>query len=73
MVRNSQGDYIPGIVGSKPPHYMSEQEKRSPLEFGQLYVDIGARSREEAVEILKYASATHRSLLEFTYMMTMIS
>jgi putative aminopeptidase FrvX len=52
-VRNSQGDYIPGIVGSKPPHYMSEQEKRSPLEFGQLYVDIGARSREEAVRDFK--------------------
>lgn len=52
-VRNSEGQYIPGIVGSKPPHYMTEQEKKSPLEFGQLSVDIGARSMEEAVRDFK--------------------
>lgn len=52
-VRNSEGEYIPGIVGSKPPHYMSEQERKSPLEFGQLQVDIGARSAEEAVKDFK--------------------
>ena len=27
-VRNSEGKYISGIISSKPPHYMSEQEKR---------------------------------------------
>jgi len=52
-VRNSEGKYIPGIVGSKPPHYMSEPEKKSSLEFGHLYVDIGARSKEEAVRDYK--------------------
>lgn len=52
-VRNSEGEYIPGIVGSKPPHYMSEQEKKSPLEFGHLSVDVGARSRDEAVNDFK--------------------
>lgn len=52
-VRNSEGKYIPGIVGSKPPHYMSESERKSPLEFGQLQVDIGARSAEEAIKDFK--------------------
>lgn len=52
-VRNSEGEYIPGIVGSKPPHYMNEQEKKSTLEIGQLSVDIGARSMEEAVRDFK--------------------
>jgi putative aminopeptidase FrvX len=52
-VRNSEGEYIPGIVGSKPPHYMSEAEKKSPLEISQLTVDIGARSQQEAVSDFK--------------------
>jgi len=52
-VRNGEGKYIPGIVGSKPPHYMSEFERKSSLEFSQLYVDIGARSMEEAVKDFK--------------------
>lgn len=52
-VRNAIGEYIPGIIGSKPPHYMSEQEKKSTLEFGQLTVDVGASSKEEAVRDFK--------------------
>lgn len=52
-VRNSEGKYIPGIVGCKPPHYMSEQEKKSAPEFSQLYVDVGARSAEETVKEFK--------------------
>jgi len=52
-VKNSTGEYIPGIVGSKPPHYMSEQEQKSSLEMRQLSVDVGARSLEEAVRVFK--------------------
>jgi putative aminopeptidase FrvX len=52
-VRNAEGTYIPGIIGSKPPHYMSEQEKHSILEFRQLTVDVGARSKEEVVNEFK--------------------
>jgi putative aminopeptidase FrvX len=52
-VRNTEGEYLPGIVGSKPPHYMTEQEKKSELEIRQMIVDIGARSLEEAVQEYK--------------------
>lgn len=52
-VRNSEGNYIPGIIGSKPPHFMTDQEKKSNLEFRQLTVDVGARSQEEAVKEFK--------------------
>jgi putative aminopeptidase FrvX len=53
LVRNAEGEYIPGIVGSKPPHYMSEQEKKSELEIRQLTVDVGARSKEEVIREFK--------------------
>jgi len=49
-VRNRHGDYIPGITASKPPHFMSEQERKAPLELKNITVDVGAVSREEAVE-----------------------
>lgn len=52
-VRNSEGEYIPGIVGSKPPHYMSDQERNSPLDMRQITVDVGATSREEAIKEYK--------------------
>jgi len=52
-VRNAEGEYIPGIIGSKPPHYMSEQEKKSTLEIKQLSVDVGAISREEVIHDFK--------------------
>lgn len=48
-VRNADGEYLPGIVASKPPHFMSEAEKNAPLSVSDLAIDIGATSREEAV------------------------
>ncbi|MBQ9563501.1 MAG: M42 family peptidase [Lachnospiraceae bacterium] len=49
-VRNALGEYIPGVVAMKPPHFMGKDEK---LQFdGQsLVIDIGATSREEAEEV----------------------
>lgn len=49
-VKNSLGEYIPGIVASKPPHFMSEAERKAPLNIADLVIDIGAVSREEAIE-----------------------
>lgn len=48
-VRTSSGAYIPGLTASKPPHFMTEQERRAPLEMDAITVDVGASSREEAV------------------------
>ena len=48
-VRTREGTYIPGVTASKPPHFMTEQERRSPLEFESITVDVGAVSREEAI------------------------
>lgn len=52
-VRNADGEYIPGITGSKPPHYMSDSEKSSAIEIKQITVDVGATSQEEAIKEYK--------------------
>ena len=49
-VRNRFGEYIPGITASKPPHFMTEQERKAPLEMKDITVDVGAVSKEEVVE-----------------------
>ncbi len=46
-VRNSEGVYIDGVVASKPPHFMSEAERKAPLEVSSLVIDVGATSAEE--------------------------
>ena len=49
-VRTVDGDYIPGIVASKPPHYMSEAEKKALPEISSLSIDVGAVSMEDAIK-----------------------
>lgn len=48
-VRTKSGEYIPGVVAAKPVHYMSEAEKNAPLTMDAMVIDVGASSREEAV------------------------
>src|SRR6185369_3181129 len=39
---------LPGVVGSKPPHFLSGEERRQVQGIEKLYLDIGAASRDEA-------------------------
>lgn len=50
-VRSREGTYIPGVTASKPPHFMTQQERSAPLELSSITVDVGATSGEEAVEV----------------------
>ena len=51
LVRNAQGEYIPGIIAAKPVHFMTAAEKASAnVEVSSMVIDIGATSYEDAVE-----------------------
>ena len=52
-VRDSLGNYVIGIVSSKPPHFMTEAEKKMSVTVADMAIDIGATSREEAIEDFK--------------------
>lgn len=43
----SKGE-ITGIIGSKPPHVLSPKARKKPVEIKDMFIDIGASSREEA-------------------------
>jgi endoglucanase len=39
---------LPGIVGSKPPHIQKEEERKKIVTYDELFIDVGAESREDA-------------------------
>jgi len=39
---------IAGIVGSKPPHILKEEEKKKVIEADELFIDIGADDQKDA-------------------------
>ncbi len=50
-VLNRDGKWIPGVTAAKPPHFMSEAEKNKMPDVGDMAIDIGAASLEEARDI----------------------
>ena len=39
---------ITGIIGSKPPHILKEEEKKRVIEADDLFIDVGARDKQDA-------------------------
>jgi putative aminopeptidase FrvX len=44
----TQKGKILGVVGSKPPHLMTLEERKKGVELDDLFIDLGVESREEA-------------------------
>jgi len=49
VVRGSKGD-IHGVIASKPPHILPQEERKKMVEKKDMYIDIGASSEEEVEE-----------------------
>ncbi|MDX8550958.1 M42 family metallopeptidase [Methanospirillum sp. J.3.6.1-F.2.7.3] len=39
---------VPGVIGSKPPHVMTPEDRKKEIKMEDLFIDIGASSAEEA-------------------------
>lgn len=44
-----KGD-VTGVIGSKPPHILTAEARKKPVEIKDMFIDIGATSREEVME-----------------------
>jgi tetrahedral aminopeptidase len=42
---------LPGIVGSKPPHIQKEDERKKIINYDEMFIDVGAVSRENVAEM----------------------
>ncbi len=49
-VYGSKGPVI-GIIGSKPPHILTAEERKKPVEKQEMFIDVGAFSDEEVEEM----------------------
>lgn len=49
LTRSGQKRY--GVIGSAPPHILTDEERRQPIPFEKLFIDIGANSAQEANEL----------------------
>lgn len=52
-VRNAEGKYIPGVIASKPPHFMTAAERNASADISSMAIDIGASTAEEAIQDFK--------------------
>ena len=51
LVRNANGEYIPGIVAAKPVHFQTAAEKAGGnMELEDMVIDVGAISAQDATE-----------------------
>lgn len=49
IIKSKTGD-VPGVIGAKPPHLLKDDERNKPLRSEDMFIDIGASSREEALK-----------------------
>ncbi len=49
---NTDNGKVLGVIGAKPPHRMKPAERKKVLEYENMFIDIGASSKEEAEKIV---------------------
>jgi putative aminopeptidase FrvX len=49
LIKTTQGDVV-GVLGAKPPHLLSSEERAKVVEKPKMYIDIGATSKREVQE-----------------------
>ena len=47
VIRSKVGELFHGIIGSKPPHLTSTDERKKPVKIPNMYIDIGMNSIDE--------------------------
>ncbi len=53
VVHGKKGDLL-GVIGSKPPHILTPEERDKVVKLQDMYIDVGASSQEEALELGVY-------------------
>ena len=50
LVKNNKGKWLPGLIASKPPHFLSEADKIKAPDISSMVIDMGASSDREIME-----------------------
>ena len=52
-VHSSVGEPVVGVIGSKPPHVTTAEEKNKVVKSDDMFIDIGAKDKEEAEKMVR--------------------
>ena len=47
LIKTLSGELVRGVIGIKPPHVMKPEEAKQVIPMTELFIDVGASSREE--------------------------
>ncbi|MGC9195457.1 MAG: M42 family metallopeptidase [Syntrophobacteraceae bacterium] len=47
-IRTAGGEEIPGVIGAKPPHFLSESEREKVMNVEEMFIDVGAKDAAQA-------------------------
>ncbi|MEM9080259.1 MAG: M42 family metallopeptidase [Verrucomicrobiota bacterium] len=50
VVKTGSGEKIEGVITSRPPHFLAKADRSRVQDVGDMFIDVGARSGEEAKE-----------------------
>lgn len=48
----TSNEKVYGVIGSKPPHVTKPEERKKVTEHSDMFIDIGAKDKEEALEMI---------------------
>jgi len=51
VVVNGKGECFHGVIGSKPPHILSADDRKKPVEIKDMFIDIGVKDKEEVEKL----------------------
>ncbi|NOY11923.1 MAG: M42 family metallopeptidase [Archaeoglobi archaeon] len=51
VVLHGRKGKVIGVLGCKPPHFMKEDERRKVIEIRDMFIDVGASSKDEVKEL----------------------
>ena len=52
-VHSSVGEPVVGVIGSKPPHVIKPEERNKVVKSDDMFIDIGAKDKEDAEKMLR--------------------
>jgi endoglucanase len=49
VILHTKEGQITGVIGSKPPHVMKDEDRKKPVEAKDMFIDVGGRSQSEVL------------------------
>ena len=49
-ITTRQGKVFHGVTGSKPPHVLTAETRKKPIDMSDIFIDIGATSKDQVLE-----------------------